>query len=207
MQSIDAAMSQEAVELLKHGSEPAAVYERLVARGATHDDAQGYVHQLLELKRQAEAADPARMRAEATSMLQHGATPEQVAQTFMARGIPVAEADIARLAATVKPLVPCQRCRQLMDPSQAYFDNFGNQVCSNCHARDEISAGDQRVEDRRLADAGVSAYAIQQNHAVVWCPHCRDQTGVLQSATHYLGSTSLADRRRFVCTRCGQSVN
>lgn len=207
MQTIDAAMSQEAVELLKHGSEPAAVYERLVARGATHDDAQGYVHQLLELKQKAEAADPARMRAEAISMLQHGASPAQVAQTFTARGIPVAEADIARLAATVRPLVPCQRCRQMMDPGQAYFDTMGNQVCSNCHDRDEISAGDQRVEDRRLQDAGVSAHAIQQNHALVWCPRCRDQTGTLQSATHYTGNTSRSDVRHFTCTRCGHAIS
>jgi DNA-directed RNA polymerase subunit M/transcription elongation factor TFIIS len=207
MPSIDPTMSQEAVELLKHGSEPAAVYERLVARGATHDDAQGYVHQLLELKRQAEAADPARMRAEATSMLQRGASPAQVAQTFTARGIPVAEADIARLAATVRPLVPCQRCRQMMDPGQAYFDSMGNQVCSNCHDRDQISQGDQRVEDRRLEDAGVSAYALQQNHAVVWCPRCKDQTGVLHSATHYLGNTDRSDVRHFTCTRCGHAIS
>jgi DNA-directed RNA polymerase subunit M/transcription elongation factor TFIIS len=207
MRTIDAAMSHEAVELLKHGSEPAAVYERLMARGAAHDDAQAYVHQLLELKRQAEAADPARMRAEATTMLQRGASPAQVAQTFTARGIPVAEADIARLAATVRPFVPCQRCRQLMDPGQAYFDNLGNQVCSSCHDRDEISAGDQRVEDRRLQDAGVSAYAVQQNHALVWCPRCKDQTGTLQSATHYLGNSSRSDVRHFSCTRCGHSIS
>ena len=207
MQSIDPTMSQEAVELLKQGASAATVYERLVARGAAAGEAQAFVQQLLDLKRQAEAADPARLRAEATTMLQQGASPAQVAQHFAARGIPATEADIARLAATVPRLVPCQRCQQRMDPSQAYFDNFGNQVCSDCHDRDQISAGDQRVEDRRLQDAGVSAHAIQQNHAVVWCPRCRDHTGVLQSATHYLGNTSRADVRHFTCTRCGQSIN
>jgi Zn finger protein HypA/HybF involved in hydrogenase expression len=207
MQSIDTAMSQEAVALLKQGAPAATVFERLVARGAAPADAQAYVQQLLDLKRQAEASDPARLRAEATSMLQHGASPAQVAQAFTARGIPCAEADIARIAATVRPFVPCQRCRQLMDPGQTYFDQMGNQVCSNCHDRDQISAGDQRVEDRRLEDAGVSAHAVQQNHAIVWCPRCRDHTGVLQSATHFLGNTSRSDVRRFTCTRCGQSIN
>lgn len=207
MQSINPTMTQEAVDLLKQGAPPATVHDRLVARGAAPAEAQAYVQQLVELKRQAEAADPARLRAEATSMLQHGASPAQVAAAFVARGIPAAEADIARLAATVRPFVPCQRCRKLMDPGQAYFDNFGNQVCGDCHDQDEINAGDQRVEDRRLQDAGVSAYAVSQNHAVPWCPRCRDFLGVLESATHYLGNTNRADVRRFVCSRCGQSLS
>jgi hypothetical protein len=94
-----------------------------------------------------------------------------------------------------------------MDPGQAYFDDFGNQVCSSCHDGDQIRQGDQRVEDRRLEDAGVSAYAVSQNHAVVWCPRCQDHTGVLRSATHYLGNTNRSDVRHFACTRCGQTIS
>jgi polyhydroxyalkanoate synthesis regulator phasin len=204
MQSIDPTMSQEAVELLKQGQSAAVVFDRLVARGAARDEAQAFVQQLLDLKRQAEEADPARMRADATSMLQQGATPAQVVQYFESRGIPAA--DIARLAATLRGLVPCQRCRGLMDPSNTYFDQLGNQVCSNCHERDQLAAGDQRVEDQRLQEAGVSAYALRQNKALKFCPRCQDYTGVLQSATHYVGGSSHSVRH-FACTRCGDSVS
>ena len=66
--------------------------------------------------------------------------------------------------------------------------------------------GRSAVEDRRLEDAGVPAHAVQQNHAVVWCPRCEDQTGVLRSATHYVGKT-IVSVRHFTCTRCGHAIS
>lgn len=93
-----------------------------------------------------------------------------------------------------------------MAAGQAYFDDVGNQVCSDCHDREEISASDPRVEDRRLEDASVSAYDVSQKHAAPWCPRCRDYLGVLRSATHSRGDGHRPDARHFVCSRCGQSI-
>jgi len=133
MQSIDPTMSQKPSSSSSQGHPRRRCSIRLVTRGAERGEAQAYVQQLLALKSQAEAADPARLRADATSMLQQGsdARPGRAVTSRRAE-IPAAEADIARLAATVRRLVPCQRCRQPMDPADTYFDQLGNQVCGNC---------------------------------------------------------------------------
>lgn len=204
MPFINDAMKQEAIELLKQGYSAAEVFDRLIARGAGRTEAQVFVQQLLDLKRVAEESAPARMLADASSLFQQGATAAQVVQYFQSRGID--EANIARLFETLRASVPCQRCRALVQRNATYYDRHGNQVCGACNDSDEISAGDRRVVERELRDQGVSAYALQKNNALVWCPRCQDHTGVLHSATHYVGGLLPSSDRSFVCSRCSQPV-
>lgn len=208
----EADLTNEAVALMKRGAAPDAVCGHLVQRGADPGRARALVERLLELKRQAESADPKRLLQHAAEMIAQGAPPEAALQHLTAAGIAEVHArpEIERLFAAhrqrLASMKPCTRCGTLMAPADAYFDRLGNEVCDRCHAEDEIGASEQRVEDARLAAAGVSPLDIQKNNRVLWCPRCQDHSAVLEHATHLMSQGLTASTRTYRCTRCGELV-
>ncbi len=212
MQPMDASLTNEAVAMMKRGVAPDAVRARLVELGADPAQAGALVERLVELKRQAEASDPRRLRQEAADMIAQGAPHEAALRHLTAAGIAEVHArpEIDRLFAAhqqrLASMRPCDRCRTPTPPSDSYFDRLGNQVCGRCHAEDEIDASEQRVEDARLEAAGVPLHQIQENNKVVWCPRCQDHSAVLEHATHVIHRGMSSAARTYRCTRCGQLV-
>ncbi len=201
---------EQAVALIKDGHAPEVVHAQLIARGATNEQARAIISPLLELKRQADAADPKRLSAEAAAMIAQGAPYDHVIFHLTSRGIQEQHArpEVDRLIAAhqraMANMRTCDRCRAPMAPADSYFDRFGNQVCERCNRQDDLGAAEMRVEAARLEAAGVSAWQVQQNQQVVFCPRCQDLTGVVSQATHFIRSGAAI--RTFQCTRCGQVI-
>jgi hypothetical protein len=204
---IDPRLTSEAVTMLKQGAAPDDVARRLIAQGAEEEEARAHVAELVRLKREAEALDPNRLRADALAMLDAGAGVAEVVRHFVGAGVaePHAHAEAQRLAA----LKRCGRCGARMPPGDSYFDRVGNEICRRCNAGEEIAAAERRVVDADLEARGVPAFAIQRDNQVLYCPRCRDLTAVLEHATHFVGGDGgygLATRT-FRCTRCRQVVS
>lgn len=217
MSGIAPALTDEAVDLMKRGAAPAAVYERLVASGVSDPDARGLVDRLVALKRQAEARDPERLRNEAIWMFWHGAASEQVVAHFVAAGVAEEHArpEVDRIFARVQTLRPCDRCRRPMKPEEAFFDGVGRKVCRSCHSMDEIGNAERRVMDNALEAIGVPAFALQaasapymngQPRGPVFCPRCGGGTGVHVSVLPPQARASVHPSVAFVCSRCWASI-
>jgi hypothetical protein len=203
------AFRARAVDMMKQGAPPDAVWHDLVGSGLDGAQATQLVDQLLALKRAADACDPQRLRAEVLEMFWRGAPSEAALHHLLSAGIAEEHArpEVDRLFAEhqrrLATMRPCDRCRKPMDPAQTYFDIVGNQVCRGCHANDQIADGARRVEEARLEAAGVPLRQIQENNTVRFCPRCQDHTAVCRSATHYMYEGLAVASRTFQCTRCG----
>ena len=212
MQPADPNLMTHAVEMMKRGVAPDAVWQHLVQLGADADQARALVQQLVALKAQADAQDPKRLLEGAAAMIRQGAPPEVALHHLTSAGIAEEHArpEIDRLLAAhwqrVASMRPCARCATPMVLSESYFDPLGNQVCDGCHRQDEINAGDQRVEDARLEAAGVPMHQIQDNNRLVWCPRCQDHTAVCTAATHVITRGISTAARTYQCTRCGKMM-
>jgi hypothetical protein len=212
MNAFDPNFTNQAVALMKQGAPPDAVWHHLVQLGAETNQARALVEQLLELKRQAEACDPHRLRDEAAAMIRDGHPPEAALHHLTSHGIAEMHArpEIDRLVAAhyqrLASMRPCGRCGTPTPAAETFFDPLGNQVCDACHSRDEIAAGDRRVDDARLAAAGVPLHQLQESNRLKWCPRCQDHTALCASATYEIEDGSSTASRTFQCTRCGQYV-
>jgi hypothetical protein len=212
MQPFDPNLTQTAVRMMRQGYADEDVIGYLVQLGADAGVARALVDHLIALKRQAEALDPQRLRAEVAAMIAEGADYEDALGHLTSLGIAEQHArpEIDRLFAAhaqrVASMRPCDRCGTPTVPSEFYFDRVGNQVCAGCHAENEVRAAEDRAEDARLEAAGVPLHQIQQTNAVRWCPHCQDYTAELAHASFLIsrGVSRAATMHR--CTRCGQNV-
>jgi hypothetical protein len=129
-----------AIEMMKHGAPPEQVHAHLVAQGAPEGEVHAFVSELVRLKREAEARDPARLREQAKWMFVRGASVDDVVRAFEAAGVAAKHArpEAERILAVVRTLRPCQRCGTPIAPSEALFDPQGRSICVVCHSRRDM---------------------------------------------------------------------
>ncbi len=227
---IDAALRGQAIEMLKNGHVPGAVHTYLVRAGAPFEESQAMLHELLHLKAQAEAREPARLREQATWMLFQRAPVSDVLAYFTGLGIaePHARPEIDRIAAIVPQMVPCQTCGRPMLPQHAFFDAQGNQVCKTCNVKNELGAAQERAiqseENERnnaLAIGVLGVFSGAPRLAVrgfvaasrsgpapgpTTCPRCKLSSGVhVQMLAPHLAA-ALAPGWTYACGRCGTGI-
>jgi hypothetical protein len=213
----------DAIQLLKSGRAPDDVYAHLVAAGADQAEADALVGELIALKRQADAMDPARLREDAKWMLARGASEDDVVRHFVGAGIAEEHArpEAARIADAVRRMRPCQRCGTLVQPGRMLFDTAGRSICQDCHTRDEIV----RSEVRGIASTmesigllgGVGGMLIASTvaNSVVnnttapppqaqrpFCPHCRVPSGMHISEVDPRMRAQLHAGWSWVCGSC-----
>ncbi len=135
-----------AIEMLKDGRPPEAVHARIVELGGTNDEVYAFVSELVRLKSEAAARDPARLREEAKWILIRGGTVEDVIAAFGAVGVAAEHArpEAERMLAIVRTMRPCTRCGAPMLPNEVMFDIAGNTICPSCYTRAEILVSEQR---------------------------------------------------------------
>jgi len=216
--------------MLRNGHVPGAVHTYLVRAGAPFDESQALVHELLHLKAQAEARDPARLREEAARMLMQGAPTEYVLQYFASVGIAEEHArpEIERIAEAVKSMVPCQACQSPMVPRDAFFDAQGNQVCKKCNARNEMGAAQERAiqsekneRNNALAIGMLGVFSGAPRLAVrgfvaasrsgpapgpTTCPRCKLSSGVHVSMLPPHLAANLQPGWTYACGQCGTGI-
>ncbi len=215
-----------AIDMLKDGHPPEAVHARLVELGGANDEVYAFVSELVRLKSEAAARDPARLREEAKWILLRGGTVEDVVAAFAAVGVAGEHArpEAERILARVRTMRPCARCQMPMTPTETIFDTMGRSICLRCHTRDEIARSEQRgmlseMESFGLGGPfiGMAVGAIVQHTqappdtayptgpsapAGPMCPSCRASALVSTSTLppHHPASSSGA---LWVCFRCG----
>lgn len=218
MASPESALTEEAISSLKQGLSEDVIVARLVRMGADAGRARAILTPLVALKREAEARDPNRLRAEAAAMIERGAPPAEIVKHLVAAGIAeeFCRAEVDRLVEAHRrkqSARPCDRCGRPMDPARAYFDRLGNQVCHPCHSGNEMVAAERRVFEAEAASQGVPLHALGEDNRIRWCKVCQDHSVVLVAVTHhvtrgggggFLGGGHSADRV-FRCTTCGRS--
>ena len=211
-----------AIDMLKEGHPPEAVHAHLVAQGAANDEVYALVSELVRLKSEATARDPARLREEAKWMLVRGGTVDDVVAAFGAAGVAEEHArpEAARLLALVRTMRPCARCQMPVTPAETIFDTMGRSICARCHTRDEIARSEQRgiiseMESFGLGGPllGMAMGAIVQHTqappevaaaapAGPMCPSCRAPALVSTSTLppHHAAASS---GKQWVCRSCG----
>lgn len=216
--------------MLKNGHVPGAVHGYLVRAGAPFEESQALVHELLALKAQAEARDPARLREEAARMLMQGAPHEHVLQYFASVGIAEEHArlEIERIAEAVKSMVPCQTCGRPVAPREAFFDAQGNQVCKKCNVRNELGAAQERAiqsekneRNNALAIGMLGVFSGAPKLAVrgfvaasrsgpapgpTTCPRCKLSSGVHVSLLPPHLAGNLQPGWTYACNQCGAGI-
>ena len=227
---IDPALRGQAIEMLRNGHVPGAVHTYLVHAGAPFEESQALVHELLRLKAQAEARDPARLREAAAHMLMQGAPMEHVLSYFASVGIAEEHArpEIARIAEAVKSMVPCQTCGSPVAPRDAFFDAQGNQVCKKCNARNQLGAAQERAiqsekneRNNALAFGVLGVLAGSPRVAVrgfvaasrsgpqagpTTCPRCKLSSGVHVSLLPPHLAANLPLGWTYACGQCGAGI-
>jgi hypothetical protein len=210
-----------AIGMMRDGHPPEAVHAHLVELGGANDEVYAFVSDLVRLKSEAAARDPARLREEAKWILLRGGTVEDVVAAFGAVGVAPEHArpEAERMLALVRTMRPCQRCRAPMLPNEVMFDIGGNSICARCHSRDEILRSEQRGIVSEMENIGLvsplmglaiatmversqaPAYAAPEVPAGPVCPTCRAPALVSTSTLppHHPASTSGA---RWICRHC-----
>jgi hypothetical protein len=210
-----------AIGMMKDGRPPEAVHARLCEMGGTNDEVYAFVSDLVRLKNEAAARDPARLREEAKWILLRGGTVEDVVTAFGAVGVAAEHArpEAERMLALVRTMSPCMRCRAPMMPNEVMFDTGGNRICPRCHTRDEIVRSEQRGIVSEMENLGMvsplmglaiatmversqaPAYAAPEVPAGPVCPRCRAPALVATSTLppHHPAASSGA---AWVCRSC-----
>jgi len=213
-----------AIDMMKNERPPEAVHARLVEMGASNDEVYAFVSDLVRLKNEAAARDPARLREEAKWILIRGGTVEDVVAAFGAVGVASEHArpEAERMLALVRTMRPCMRCRSPMMPTEVMFDTGGNSICPRCHTRDEIVRSEQRGIVSEMENLGMVsplmglaiASMVERSQAPPIappefpagppCPQCRAPTLVSTSTLppHHAAAASGA---RWVCRSCGST--
>jgi hypothetical protein len=216
--------------MLKEGRAPSAVYAHLVQRGAEPNEANACLTELLALKTQAEAANPAKLRAAMARMLFYGATTKDVVAYCASLGVREEHAmpEIERIAASVRSMIVCQRCGQPVLPTDAFFDPSGNQICKICHSSHELGEAQRRVvaaelnewnmgiafgvagvllHSRQLAVRGFrEAAAGRPSAGPTTCPRCRVSSGVRVEILPPHVRANLHPAVAYACQQCGAPI-
>jgi hypothetical protein len=203
-----------AIEMMKHGAPPEQVHAQLVAQGAPEAEVHAFVSELVRLKREAEARDPARLREQAKWMFVRGASVDDVVRAFEAVGVAAEHArpEAERILAVVRTMRPCQRCGTPIAPSEALFDPQGRSICVVCHSRDEISRSEQRGVLSAFESIGMSplitlaASGVVESSTVAapaaLCAYCHASAMVHVSALAPAQAAAYPGAS-WVCPRCG----
>jgi hypothetical protein len=223
-------LQAEAVEMLKNGHAPGAVFAHLCRRGVPSEESNACVAELVALKAQADARDPKRLREDATRMLFQGAPIDYVVGYFASLGIAEEHArpEVMRLAEAAKSMVPCQTCTSPMSPKEAFFDAQGNQVCKKCNSRNDLSVAQQRAieaekNDRFNAIAFGAMAGVAGGGAAVrtfanyrasnapqagpsTCPRCNLSSGAHVSTLPPHILANLPPGYTYACTQCGMGI-
>jgi hypothetical protein len=147
-----------AIDMLKNGRTPEAVHVRLLELGGGgNDEIYAFVSELVRLKNEAAARDPARLREEGKWILLRGGTVEHVIAAFAAVGVAEEHSrpEAEKLLALVRTMRPCERCRMPVLPKDVMFDTAGRSICPSCHTRDEIVRSEQRGIVSELESVGM----------------------------------------------------
>ena len=208
--------------LMKDGRAPDELRVLFIAEGVSADEVHAVLAELAAQKRQAEAMDPMRLRAEAQWMLSQGASVDHVVAHFVAAGVAEAHArpEAERLSAEFRSMRPCQRCGTPTPPKNLVFDHGGFSICNGCNLRDEIQRSEHRGIARDLESIGILGGAVGLAAAAAYdataaptaatthpfCPYCRTATGVHQSSLPPDWRARLDPRWVWVCATCWRPI-
>jgi hypothetical protein len=219
-----------AVEWLKAGRLPMEVYSALVRSGASPEEANACVLELVALKQAAEARDPARLRADAARMLFYGASKDEVARYFAGLGIAPEHAgpEIDKIVDGLRGMIACERCGQPSPPDKVYFDPSGIRICRLCQSGNQARVATQRAIESeqnernghlalgvlgvlalspRVAARGfINANAAQPAPGPTTCPRCQVSSGLHRNMLPPQVQAMLHPAVTYACSRCGAAI-